>query len=96
MPDHLANADLVMVMDLENLDRLRKEFPAIADRTTLLGLFRTPGTLSIADPYFASEAAANRICEQVRTAIEGLAAWVVRAKLSTSTLAVPSAAASSR
>jgi protein-tyrosine-phosphatase/predicted ATP-grasp superfamily ATP-dependent carboligase len=96
MPDHLANADLVIVMDLENLDRLRKEFPAMVDRTTLLGLFGVPGRLSIADPYLAEEAATSRICEQVRTGVEGLAAWVVKAKLAAYAPVVPSTAAGSR
>jgi protein-tyrosine-phosphatase len=94
--DHLASADLVIVMDLENLDRLRKEFPEIADRTTQLGLFGTPGTLAIADPYPAGEAATNRICEQVRDGVDGLALWVARAKCATYTPAVPSAVAGSR
>ncbi|HXO37492.1 MAG TPA: ATP-grasp domain-containing protein [Candidatus Acidoferrum sp.] len=94
--DHLANADLVIVMDLENLDRLRKEFPAMVDRTTLLGLFGVPGRLSIADPYLAEEAATSRICEQVRTGVEGLAAWVVKAKLAAYAPVVPSTAAGSR
>ena len=60
-------------MDLENLNRLRQEFPEMANRTTLLGLFGTPDRLAIADPYLADEAATNRICEQVREGVEGLA-----------------------
>lgn len=96
MENHLANADLAIVMDLENLHRLRREFPEIADRTTLLGLFGTPGTLAIADPYLAEEAATNRICEQVRAGVEGLALWAAKAKLATYTPAVPSTAAGSR
>jgi len=95
-PDHLAGADLVIVMDLENLDRLRKEFPEIADRATLLGLFGTPGTLAIADPYLAEAAATSRICEQVRDGVEGLALWVARAKCAAYTPAVPSTAAGHR
>jgi protein-tyrosine-phosphatase/predicted ATP-grasp superfamily ATP-dependent carboligase len=95
-PDHLASADLVIVMDLENLGRLRKEFPEIADRATLLGLFGTPGTLAIADPYLAEAAATNRICEQVRASVEGLALWVARAKCAAYTPAVPSTAAGHR
>jgi protein-tyrosine-phosphatase/predicted ATP-grasp superfamily ATP-dependent carboligase len=95
-PDHLASADLVIVMDLENLDCLRKEFPEIADRATLLGLFRTPGILSIADPYLAEAAATSRICEQVRASIEGLALWVARAKCATYMPAIPSTAADRR
>ena len=76
MRDQLVNADLVIAMDLENLNRLRQEFSGMANRTTLLGLFATPGTLDIADPYLADEAATNRICEQVRQCVENLASWV--------------------
>ena len=78
----LANADLVIAMDVENLNCVRQEFPEMANRTTLLGLFGTPETLAIADPYLADEAATNKICEQVRQGIEGLAAWVEKRKRS--------------
>ena len=94
--DQLANADLVIAMDLENLDRLRKEFPEIADRTTLLGLFGTPETLAIADPYLADESATIRICEQVRVGVEGLASWVAKTKLAACAPAIPASAAGSR
>ena len=94
--DQLANADLVVAMDLENLNRVRQEFPEIADRTTLLGLFGMPEMLAIADPYLADEAATNRICEEVRAGIEGLASWVVQAKRTACTPAIPSAAAGNR
>ena len=93
--DQLANADLVIAMDLENLNRACREFPEIADRTTLLGLFG-PETLAIADPYLADEAATNRICEQVRAGVEGLASWVAKAKCAACTPAIPSTAAGSR
>ena len=94
--DSLANADLVIVMDLENLDRLRKEFPEITDRATLLGLFGTPARLSIADPYLAEAAATSRVCEQVRTGVEGLAEWITKVKSATYTPAVPSTATGSQ
>jgi protein-tyrosine-phosphatase/predicted ATP-grasp superfamily ATP-dependent carboligase len=93
--DSLANADLVIVMDLENLDRLRKEFPEITDRTTQLGLFDTPARLSIADPYLAEEAATGSICEQVRAGVEGLAEWITKVKSAAYTPALPSIAAGS-
>jgi protein-tyrosine-phosphatase len=91
--DQLANADLVVAMDLENLNRVRHEFPEMADRTTLLGLFGMSEMLAIADPYLADEAVTNRICEQVRAGIEGLASWVAQAKCAARTPAIPSAAA---
>jgi protein-tyrosine-phosphatase len=94
--NQLANADLVIAMDLENLNRLRQEFPEIADRTTLLGLFGTPETFAIADPYLTDEAATNRICEQVRVGVRGLASWVAKAKPAACTPAIPSPAPGSR
>lgn len=92
----LANADLVIAMDLENLNRLRQEFPEMEDRTTLLGLFGTPETLAIADPYLADENTTNRICEQVRVSIEGLASWVTKTKSDACAPAIPANAAGSR
>jgi protein-tyrosine-phosphatase len=81
-------------MDMDNLNRLRREFPEMADRATLLGLFITPETLAIADPYLADEAATNRICEQVRAGVEGLASWVAKAKSAACTPAIPFTAGS--
>lgn len=92
----LANADLVIAMDTENLNRVRQEFPEMTDRTTLLGLFGAPETLAIADPYRADEAATNGICEQIRAGVEGLASWVEKAKPAACTPAIPSTAAGSR
>ncbi|HZI58350.1 MAG TPA: ATP-grasp domain-containing protein, partial [Verrucomicrobiae bacterium] len=92
----LANADLVIAMDKENLNCVRREFPEIVERTTLLGLFGNPPALAIADPYLADEAITHRICEQVRSSVEGLALWIANGKLADYTAAVPSTAASSR
>jgi protein-tyrosine-phosphatase len=94
--DQLASADLVIAMDLENRDRLRQEFPEMASRTTLLGLFGSPETLAIADPYLADEAATNRICEQVRGGVEGLGSWVDERKRAASTSAIPTTATGGR
>jgi protein-tyrosine-phosphatase/predicted ATP-grasp superfamily ATP-dependent carboligase len=94
--DQLANADLVIAMDLENLNCLRKEFPEMADRTTLLGLFGAPEALTIADPYLADEAATNRICEQIQAGVQGLASWVATTKGCVCRPVVPTAAAGSR
>jgi protein-tyrosine-phosphatase/predicted ATP-grasp superfamily ATP-dependent carboligase len=92
----LTNADLVIAMDLENLKCLRQEFPEMANRTTLLGLFGTPETYTIADPYLADEVATSRICGQVRQGIEGLATWVEEKKRAASTSAIPTAAVGGR
>jgi len=96
MRDQLANADLVIAMDLENLNRLQQEFSGMANRTTLLGLFGTPETLDIADPYLADEAATSRICEQVRQGVENLASWVGETKRALSSAAIPTTAPGGR
>ena len=69
----LLAADLVIAMDLENINLLMQECPEALPRTTLLGLFTDPASVSIADPYLADEAATTTICGQVRSGIEGLA-----------------------
>jgi protein-tyrosine-phosphatase len=93
----LTSADLVIAMDVENLKCLQSEFPEIAVRTTLLGLFGGQPALEIADPYLAEEAATNKICEQVRSGVDGLAVWIANSKASTSyTSGVPSTATTGR
>ncbi len=92
----LANADLVIAMDKENLNCLGSEFPEVLERTTLLGLFGNPPALAIADPYLADEASTHRICEQVRSSVDDLALWIANGKPADYTAAVPSTAASSR
>jgi protein-tyrosine-phosphatase len=74
----LLGADLVIAMDLENLNLLKQEFPEALPRTTLLGLFADPPSVSIADPYSADASTTREICEQVRAGIDGLAAFLDR------------------
>ena len=95
-PELLANADLVIAMDNENLNCLRREFPEVMERTTLLGLFSNPPAPVIADPYLAGEAITDRICEQVRSSVDGLARWIIRDNRACYSDAIPSTAASSR
>ena len=94
--DLLLSADLAIAMDLENLKCLRNEFPEIEERTTLLGLFANPPILAIADPYLADEAVTRKICEQVRSGIDGLAGWVANIKAAGYRAEVPSTAPSTR
>jgi protein-tyrosine-phosphatase/predicted ATP-grasp superfamily ATP-dependent carboligase len=95
-PEMLANANLVIAMDKENLNGLRREFPQVLERSTLLGLFGNPPAPAIADPYLADEATTHRICDQVRSSVDGLALWVAHGKRADYSAAVPSTAASSR
>src|SRR4029077_20375744 len=71
--DQLLSADLVIAMDLDNIQHLKREFPEALPRTTLLGLFADPDTDAIADPYLADENGTRKICDQVRAGVEGLA-----------------------
>jgi protein-tyrosine-phosphatase/predicted ATP-grasp superfamily ATP-dependent carboligase len=92
----LANADLVIAMDNENLNCLGSQFPEVLERTTLLGLFSNPAALAIADPYLADEAITHRICEQVRSSVDDLALWIAHGKPANYTAAVPFTATSGR
>ncbi|HZU34172.1 MAG TPA: hypothetical protein VFB79_23890, partial [Candidatus Angelobacter sp.] len=76
----LANADLVVVMDMENFKLVKEKFPEVLGRTTLLGLFGSTPAIAIADPYTADEATAAKICEQVRAGVEGLAKTLAKAE----------------
>jgi protein-tyrosine-phosphatase len=91
-----ANTDLVIAMDKENLNCLGSKFSDVLERTTLLGLFGNPPAVAIADPYLADEAITLRICEQVRSSVDGLAVWIANGKQAEYTAVVPSAAASGR
>ncbi|HET8888499.1 MAG TPA: ATP-grasp domain-containing protein [Candidatus Angelobacter sp.] len=92
----LADADLVIAMDKENLNCLRREFPEVLERTTLLGLFGKLPALAIADPYLADGELTRWICEQVRSSVDGLALWVANCNAVSYASPVPSTAASSR
>jgi protein-tyrosine-phosphatase/predicted ATP-grasp superfamily ATP-dependent carboligase len=92
----LLGADLVVAMDLENMECLRNEFPEIEKRATLLGLFANPPIPTIADPYLADEAAARKICEQVRSGIDGMAVWVASTRPASYRTELPTAAPSTR
>ena len=72
----IEQAQLILVMDLENYQALEKQFPEALDRTTLLGLFARPPVVRIADPLLASEEQARRVAEQIRGSLEGLASWL--------------------
>jgi protein-tyrosine-phosphatase/predicted ATP-grasp superfamily ATP-dependent carboligase len=94
--ESLLSADLVLAMDMENIASLGSEFPEIKSRTTLLGLFKNPPRLAIADPYLANDAATSEICEQIQSSIDGLVRWVATAKAARHTAGVSSMAPISR
>ncbi len=69
----LDQCDLVLVMDRENMVQMEREFPDAARRTTFLGLFGVPARFTIDDPYTADATTTQQICEQMVSAVEGLA-----------------------
>jgi protein-tyrosine-phosphatase len=70
--DQLPGADLIIAMDLENVHRIRTECPEALSRTTLLGLFAERAIVNIADPYLADESTTSKVCNQIRSGVEGL------------------------
>ena len=77
--EQLHDADLVVAMDLENLDSIKREIPEISSKTTLLGLFASPHQLVIPDPYAASMEETHSACELISSSVEGLAIWLTKA-----------------
>ena len=75
--EDLERADLVLVMDFENLDGLLAEYPAADGKTTLLGLFdpQAPEP-SIPDPYLLGDEGAEKVLDRVQAAVRGLANWL--------------------
>jgi protein-tyrosine-phosphatase len=92
----LLAADLVIAMDLENMKLLKRDCPEALPRTTLLGLFADSASVSIADPYLADEAATRKICDRVRSGIEGLAGCLARTAAVSLGSAVPTTAQSTQ
>jgi protein-tyrosine-phosphatase/predicted ATP-grasp superfamily ATP-dependent carboligase len=86
------NADLVLVMDPENLDALVTEYPEAERKTMLLGLFDTERRRqSIPDPYELDEDDARDVLLQIQRAAVGLAFW-----LDEETAAPPASSASAK
>ncbi len=68
-------SQLVLLADLENLDRFRQEFPDALCKATLLGLFSPTRHTSIEDPYNLDASRARLAARAVVAAVEGLVAW---------------------
>ena len=94
--EQLLGADLVIAMDLENMDRIRSECPEALSCTTLLGLFATPPTVNIADPYLADENTTHEVCRQIHSGVEGLVRSIGSSQTAPYPASVPTAAQSTR
>jgi protein-tyrosine-phosphatase/predicted ATP-grasp superfamily ATP-dependent carboligase len=78
-PAQVAQADLIVCMDLSHLERMASEFPQAMGKTTLLGLFRPGGAVEMRDPYDLSPAATRDVFVEMLAAIDALAAQAPRA-----------------
>jgi protein-tyrosine-phosphatase/biotin carboxylase len=74
--EQVRDADLILAMDFQNIDRIKSEFPEVFSRTTLLGMFANPPQLVIPDPYAAGTAETRRACESIDSSVKGVAAWL--------------------
>ncbi len=69
----VAEAELIVCMDLDNLSRMAAEFPDALARTTLLGLFDPGGAPEVRDPYALPDPDARAELERMLAAIDALA-----------------------
>jgi protein-tyrosine-phosphatase len=73
---HVTWADLILVMDADNFGRIAADFPEAVTKMTLLGLFAPGAGTVIGDPDPTSEDAILDVLDQIRDAVNGLAAWL--------------------
>jgi predicted ATP-grasp superfamily ATP-dependent carboligase/protein-tyrosine-phosphatase len=68
-------AQLILLADLDNLDRFEREFPNAVHKATLLGLFSPTPRISIEDPYNLDPDEARLAARDVMTSVEGFVTW---------------------
>lgn len=73
--EQVERADLILAMELTHLDRLAREHPQARGKAFLLGapLADEAGRAEIPDPYGQPRATYQRVCDQVRHAVD---AWL--------------------
>jgi protein-tyrosine-phosphatase len=76
----LDAADVIFVMDVDNYDRLLREFPRHCRRVMALGMFGSSDAANIVDPYTASESEAKVILQQLDDAVSAFTRWVGEAR----------------
>ncbi len=74
----LAQADLILAMELGQLERLAREHPAARRRATLLGFYAPPGPPEIPDPYALGPDPTRAALARILAALDGLAAVLER------------------
>lgn len=63
-------ADLILAMEAAHLDRLYAEHPRAKGKAFLLGALQPAGSPEIPDPYGATPDTYQRVCRQVRSAVD--------------------------
>lgn len=69
----MAEADLVLVMDLANFESVLSKFPHASGKVVAVGLFAAEPTLEIEDPYQLSLEGTLRVLRSIASGIDGLA-----------------------
>jgi protein-tyrosine-phosphatase len=69
----VAWADVIVVMDRDNFDRLRSEFPQAREKVIALGLIAGPTTIEIPDPYSMDIDQTRVVLEKIQKGLERLA-----------------------
>lgn len=70
----VAWADVIVVMDRDNFDRLRSQFPQAREKVIALGLIANPATTEIPDPYLMDIDQTRVVLRRIQKGLEGLAA----------------------
>ena len=70
--EHVRRADLIFVMDLDQFDRIGALYPGCRARVVLLGLFADSPTVAIDDPDRKDGATADRVIQQILSAVHAL------------------------
>ncbi len=79
---HCRNADMILVMEVRQLARMRRDFPQFQDRVFLLSQFESDPDhqlngwhrYNIADPYGQGDAAFRQCFERIERCLHGLLA----------------------
>ena len=71
--EQIDAAELIILMDRDNLQLLRDRFPQALHKTTFLGLFNRDGSMEIADPYNLNLAGMRNVFKDILRAMVALA-----------------------
>jgi protein-tyrosine-phosphatase/predicted ATP-grasp superfamily ATP-dependent carboligase len=72
----IDQADLILVMDLDNYAGILELYPGARQRTTALGLFSNQPDSTIPDPYYSSAEETENVSKKIQSSIAGLKQWL--------------------